>query len=121
MAGVPVVCCPLPGFLVIDPNNSANVYAGLVSGLYKTTNGGAGWRPLYTYTSADRPQFRNVFVNARNSNILYGFDMAKGIFESPDGGANWRAMDSGLAPGRRAETSTVGKSTLGSSLTGNRR
>ncbi len=37
------------------------------------------------------------------------------------GVATAAAMVSGLAPGRRADTSMVGKSTLGSSLTGSRR
>lgn len=89
-------CCLLPSFVAIDPNDSANVYAGLVSGLYKSTNRGASWRPLYTYTSADKPQFRNVVINPRNSNVLYGFDVNKGIFESTDGGTNWRAINAGL-------------------------
>jgi photosystem II stability/assembly factor-like uncharacterized protein len=104
--GLPVTCCPFPtsDTLIIDRNDSANVYAALNTGLFKSTNGGASWRAVYTYP-VDKtgfrlngtPFFQALALDPQNPATLYGLDGAAGrVFRSTDSGANWRAITSGL-------------------------
>jgi sugar lactone lactonase YvrE len=101
--------------LLIDPADPETLYAGTASGgVWKTTNGGASWRPL-----ADR--LSNLTVNAlamdpQNPQILYagtgegylignpggantsGLLQGLGIFKSADGGETWRRLDATANP-----------------------
>jgi hypothetical protein len=97
-------------FLMIDPTNSENVYAGVNNGygiaadVFKSTNGGTSWSAfnngltdsngitLYvTSLAIDPTNNQNVYVGA------YGIDgIARGVFKSTNGGSSWSAINNGL-------------------------
>jgi uncharacterized protein (TIGR03437 family) len=82
--------------LVIDPANSATVYAlasaAAASGLYKSTDGGARWQ-LLPLELSDR-RVLALAVNPLETTMLYA-GTTRGLSRSLDGGATWQAA--GLA------------------------
>jgi photosystem II stability/assembly factor-like uncharacterized protein len=89
----------------IDPKNPSTVYVSrLSSGVYKSTNGGASWRPANSGMPMNIPgDFRSCCVTAvtidpQNPNTLYVSSANGVIFKSTNGGATWTAASSVLAP-----------------------
>jgi photosystem II stability/assembly factor-like uncharacterized protein len=85
----------LVGALVLDPNDPDTMYAGMLgafaggawakSGVFKSTDGGAGWRPVGL-------QGRNVSalaVDLAHPEHLYAGTDEHGVFKSTDAGASW--------------------------------
>jgi len=89
--------------MVIHPTDPNTMFAAASSGgVWKTTDGGASWKPL-------TDMLANLAVNALaidrgNPNVLYagtgegfynsGSLRGAGIFKSTDGGANWARLES---------------------------
>ncbi len=81
--------------LAIDPANTNTVYAGISDGwgVYKTTNGGAGWSNVL-----DSTDVTSLAIDPANTNVIYVgtegyYDVAGGVLKSVNGGADWtRAM-----------------------------
>ncbi len=95
----------------IDPNNDDVIYIGYSGGgVFKTTDDGANWTPIFD----DQPYLSigSIKVDPNNSNIVYvgtgdpnvtGFPfVGNGIYKSEDGGSTW--TQSGLA-----ETAIISK------------
>lgn len=100
--------------LIIDPNNSAIMYAsfwefrrtgwsfssgGTKSALYKTTDGGKTWNKIHTGFPAGQLGRIAIAVAPSNSNILYSVletEKAElnGLYRSDDAGANWKHLNS---------------------------
>src|SRR5579885_391631 len=109
---------------------------GESAGLYLRKEGGAGMpggsrgvaSAMAVSTSTAAPSRSRPRSNCRVTCVLPS-ELVEIIESSPAIIVNWRssgvataeAMVSGLAPGRLAETTSVGKSTLGKSLTGSAR
>ena len=93
------------GAFAIDPKNPSTVYVSrLNSGVYKSTNGGASWRPANSGMPMNSPgDFRSccvtaVMIDPQNPNTLYVSSRNGVIFKSTNGGATWNAASSVLPP-----------------------
>lgn len=101
MAGPPVVSS-----LIIDPQNSATLYAGAWWRIFKSTDGGASWIPLTFVLPAPGPttvaeSVLSLAINSRNPTLIYAlanrFSDSPGVgpksdfflATSTDGGASW--------------------------------
>jgi photosystem II stability/assembly factor-like uncharacterized protein len=84
--------------IAVDPSNTAVIYIGAASGgVWKTTNGGASWQPVFDSEGAfsigwvtvdqKRPNVVWVGTGERNSqrSVAYG----DGVYKSEDGGRSW--------------------------------
>jgi photosystem II stability/assembly factor-like uncharacterized protein len=87
----------------IDPKSPSTVYVSrLNSGVYKSTNGGASWRPANSGMPMNNPgDFRSccvtgVMIDPQNPNTLYVSSRNGVIFKSTNGGATWNAVSSVL-------------------------
>ena len=87
--------------IAVDPQNEAIIYLGYSSGgIFKTTNGGQDWNPIFDneITTA----IGAIAIDPNNSNIVYagtgdpnisGYPLiGNGIYKSIDGGLNWEHM-----------------------------
>lgn len=80
--------------LAVDARDAATVYAATWTGLFKTSDGGAGWSAL-TGLPGDLP-VRAVAVSPHNQrHVLAGVEGA-GVYVSTDGGQSWQAGVAGL-------------------------
>ena len=77
--------------MAIDPVTPATLYAGLYTGVFKSTDGGATWN----VTALKDTFVTALTIDRTNPNILYA-GATGGPFKSTDGGANWVPINSGL-------------------------
>jgi photosystem II stability/assembly factor-like uncharacterized protein len=101
----------------VDPRYPTTVYAGAGSGVFKTINGGFGWRSmsrgLLADVTAEELKHRlvegfvtSLAVDPRHPATLYlGSD--RGVFKSTNGAISWRAVKTGLV-GRGSKYKLVG-------------
>jgi hypothetical protein len=86
----------LPGtaihWVIVNPVNPQEVFAGTESGLYRTTDAGFSWK----ITSLTAP-VRQVLMSTKKSPVIYALTAA-GLFVSTDNAENWRRIDTGLPP-----------------------
>lgn len=97
--------------IIVDPRNSNIVYASCQHGVFKSTNGGAGWnkvtgnglpynqpRDMAYYYDANTNEFLLYIVEithyAPNGNSI---DTTGGVYRSADGGDNWSNLTGDLA------------------------
>jgi photosystem II stability/assembly factor-like uncharacterized protein len=81
--------------LAFDSQNSNTLYAGTDCGLYKTTDAGESWIPLYT---AGGPTYV-LAIDPLNSDTIFTNGSSGQIYKSADGGMNWIVATSGLPDG----------------------
>src|SRR2546425_13250992 len=74
------------GVLTVDPSNPSTIYAAGVSGLYKSTDGGASWKPTSLSASG-----LNVLSISPKNGTLYAATWGSGLFKSSDAGLVWEA------------------------------
>jgi hypothetical protein len=75
----------------VDPQNPNIVYAGTNgSGVYKSTNGGAGW------SNGTSGAVKSLAIDPRTPSNVYAGTGDRGVLKSADGGATWTAVNSGL-------------------------
>ncbi|HEY6549399.1 MAG TPA: hypothetical protein VI589_15895, partial [Vicinamibacteria bacterium] len=86
------------------PGNPRVVYVGSASGgVWKTTNGGTTWKPLFDKevvasigdmaTEPGNPDV--IYVGTGESNVRNSVSFGNGVYKSTDGGASWKHL--GLA------------------------
>jgi photosystem II stability/assembly factor-like uncharacterized protein len=108
------------GKIVVDPNNSDIVFVAAYGplwsdggdrGIYKTSDGGKTWKAVLTVSKYTG--FNEVWMDPRNSNILYaaahqrqrkvftyiGGGPESALYKSTDGGNTWNKIMSGLPSG----------------------
>ncbi len=80
--------------VALDPKNPAVIYAGTEdSGLYKTSDGGATWKPIQT--GMNRALVRSLAVDPVQTDTVYaGFDGE--ILQTTDGGESWEPAALGI-------------------------
>jgi len=74
--------------LLVDGQDTQNVYAGTPSGIYKTEDGGENWSRI--------GEGRHVLIDPGNNAHLYARD-DDNIYESTDEGNNWKSVYSAPA------------------------
>lgn len=108
------------GRIVIDPDNSDNVYvaaygplwnAGGERGIYKTTDGGKTWKQVLNVS--ENTGFNDVLIDHKHPNILYAAAHQRrrhewtyisggpesALYKSIDAGATWNKLTNGLPAG----------------------
>lgn len=89
--------------VVVHPTNPQTMWAGSVGGgIWKTTDGGASWRPLNDFMA--NLAVSTMAIDPTNPDVLYagtGEDFLNldqlsgaGIFKTTDGGTNWTQLPS---------------------------
>jgi photosystem II stability/assembly factor-like uncharacterized protein len=85
--------------LEIDPFDPDTLYAGTISGVYKSTNGGASWRYAsdtqarnYTLALAVDPSVPNVLYAIAYDDDDYFEEFGTGLYKSTDAGNSWRPL-----------------------------
>ena len=87
--------------IAIDPQNESVIYLGYSSGgIFKTTNAGQDWTPIFD--DEITTSIGAIAIDPNNSNIIYagtgdpnisGYPLiGNGIYKSMDGGLNWEHM-----------------------------
>jgi hypothetical protein len=85
------------GALAIDPANTATIYAGTQSGMYKSVDSGANWIAINTgFTPDPTPTINAVAIDPKNPSIVYVGTGGFGVWKSIDGGASWVAASTGI-------------------------
>jgi len=79
--------------LTFEPGNSAVLYAGTSSGLYKTTNSGADWTRVGLNLGFGS-NISSVSIDPNNTDIVYVLDTsyASASSRTVDGGATWETL-----------------------------
>jgi photosystem II stability/assembly factor-like uncharacterized protein len=74
-------------YIALDPQNLQVIYTSGVGGVWKSSNGGANWKPLTDHLPA---VYSNcVEVHPTNSNLVLAGISGLGILKSLDGGTTW--------------------------------
>src|SRR6266566_2429968 len=79
--------------IVVDPAAPATVYAGTLSGVYKSTNGGGSWSPINNGLIGG---VQALAVDPLTPAILYVGTSYGGVFKSINGGGAWNPINAGL-------------------------
>jgi hypothetical protein len=80
--------------LTVDPLRPTTVFAAtLDAGVFRSTDGGASWKPLTMPSTAIRAD--SLAIPPADPQTIYA-GTGGGIFKSTDGGATWQAANSGL-------------------------
>ncbi len=108
------------GKIVVDPRDSDVVYVaaqgplwapGGDRGLYKTSDGGKGWKPVLTI--GENTGVSDVWLDPRDPDVVYATAYQRrrhvwtlidggpesGIHKSTDGGQSWKKLENGLPKG----------------------
>jgi photosystem II stability/assembly factor-like uncharacterized protein len=79
--------------LLVDPSNSATVYAASDSAIFKSTQAGVNWQRI---TSGIENTFiRSLTIDPSRPSTLYAGTW-RGVFKSTNAGASWAAADFGI-------------------------
>jgi photosystem II stability/assembly factor-like uncharacterized protein len=77
--------------MAVDPSSPSTIYVGSAgSGLWKTTDGGASWRPISD--SLPTLAVAAIAVDPSASSRVYVATPNFGVFRSEDGGTSWRQL-----------------------------
>ncbi len=87
--------------LVLNPTSPATLYAGTISGVYKTIDGGASWvainEGLNDFTgNFPGPAIQSLALDPANPNTLYAGTNNRGFFKTTTGSGNWQRIETGL-------------------------
>ncbi len=107
--------------IAIDAQRPSTVYVGGTGGFHKSTNGGVSWRRFDVLKDDLHPH--GLWVDPRNSQILYAYSYCGGIVKSTNGGRAWRPASTGIAPTAltgRPDTSSSIRVTRGRSTSSHR-
>ncbi|MBL8007364.1 MAG: T9SS type A sorting domain-containing protein [Ignavibacteria bacterium] len=86
--------------VIINPKNSATLYAATSEGIYKSVNSGNNWSQMLNYQMV-----MDLEINPQDTGILYASignltnnvpQTNKGIFKTLNGGVNWTKLSGGL-------------------------
>lgn len=84
--------------LVVDPQNSGNLYAAFQNGgVFKSTDGGATWNAANSGLSAGGSSYsaQALAIDPASPRTVYTVSPS-GVFKSSDGGMNWNPASAGL-------------------------
>ncbi|MFH1888487.1 MAG: hypothetical protein ABH806_00185 [Candidatus Omnitrophota bacterium] len=76
--------------VLVNPDNPDNIYIGAHNGIFKTSNGGAGWRNILSLKGRNH-QINFLSFNLGYRNSLYAAT-GNGLFYSFDDGETWKKI-----------------------------
>ncbi|MFN3405367.1 MAG: Ig-like domain-containing protein [Cytophagaceae bacterium] len=77
--------------IAVEPVNQQLIYVGTPEGgLWKSTNGGTSWSPMFDQNNNMR--IFAVTIDPANSNIVYVGTNGAGIYKTTNGGSTWSTM-----------------------------
>lgn len=85
--------------LVISSANSSTLYAGMIGGIWKSTDAGLSWGKLnvpYTFRSC-----MDLVADPSNASTLYaafGLQSPDGVYKTVNGGTTWSKLTNGFPP-----------------------
>ncbi len=82
--------------VAIDPGNAETVYVNSAEEVYKTTDGGASWKVIFSARSTGNT-INTIVVDAEH---LY-VGTVKGLYRSSDEGSRWERIFSSIGNGKR--------------------
>lgn len=97
--------------LVIDPTNTATLYAGNNSRVSKSTNAAESW---VNASSGIPDSFHNIltlYIDPSQPTTLYAGTAGGGVFKTTDGAKNWKAASVGLPTNVSVNTLIIDSST----------
>ncbi|MCP5149223.1 MAG: thrombospondin type 3 repeat-containing protein [Chromatiales bacterium] len=94
--GLPADEVPLT--IALHPVDANVGFVGTVSGVYRTTDGGASWAAVPVSSSGP---FAAIAVEAGTPTVVYAASQSAGVSRSTDGGDTWTLLGNGL-PGAGA-------------------
>src|SRR6185295_3529977 len=79
------------------PTAPNTIYAGTISGVFKSTDGGSTWvaRNNGLVSPNVTPEIRGLALHPSVPNTIYAAGFG-GVFKTTDGGANWTSITNGL-------------------------
>lgn len=87
--------------LAVNPENHDEIYAGFSGGgLFKTTDGGKNWSPIFEQNSflsighitIDPKNTENIYVGTGDPNLSGFPNIGNGVFKSVNGGEDWKYL-----------------------------
>jgi photosystem II stability/assembly factor-like uncharacterized protein len=79
--------------LAIDPQNSAIMYAGTYTGIFKTADAAASWAPAGSGVPSNFPFLSGLAIDPQNTTTLYAWGLNfSGLFKTTDGAGSWSAV-----------------------------
>ncbi len=83
--------------VAIDPETPSTLYAATDrGGVYKSTDGGAGWRLMHPFPPDLGGRIRQIQIDPLTPEILY-LATSGGLYKSTNGAHSWMPMNEGLA------------------------
>ncbi len=83
--------------LVIDPKNTATLYAADTSfGLNKSSDGGGSWSVIGAGLPLTDSAISSLAIDPVKPNVIYAGTWGSGVFRSTDAGASWNPLNDGL-------------------------
>jgi hypothetical protein len=82
--------------LVLDPQHTKTIYAGMFGGVIKSINSGKDW--VFMNEGLTNLSVEAIVIDPIKPNILYVGTQGGGIFKSINGGLSWRSFNKGLPP-----------------------
>ena len=83
--------------LAIDPVAPTTVYAGALSSIVKSVDGGSTWTPMGAGLQGGEPVLA-LAIHPTTPNVVYAANEHGGVRKSIDGGNNWTAVGPFLVP-----------------------
>lgn len=87
-----------PVSLVADPQAPNRLYAGTMSGMYRSVNFGQSWEAVKVIESAKQYPIRAIAINPQNANEIV-FASGSVFYRSTDGGQRWAVTELGIKKG----------------------
>ena len=81
--------------LAVDPGNPSVLYAGTLTGVFKTSNAAQSWAPASTGLPA-QPNVSVLTADPLDPGTIFANVRGKGIFKSVDGAAHWNPVGTGI-------------------------
>ena len=83
--------------VVVHPTKSNIMYVATEEGVYKTRDGGQGWKRLTEGLS--RIRVMNLAIDPLLPANVFAGTLTDGVYKSPDGGRRWLSRNTGIQKG----------------------
>ena len=84
--------------IVSDPHDPSTLYSATNMGLFKTTDAGITWHPVYAFTPSqvEGARWGALAMDPANPNVVYWGRSSGDLGRSEDGGITWERLGDGV-------------------------